>query len=95
LRPSAYVDVGALWGANGKDVLLPPTPPTVDPITGQIIPGFVEDYVGDTPSPRISVGIGVNWNSPFGPFRIDIAKALKKAEGDRDQLFQFNVGTQF
>jgi outer membrane protein assembly factor BamA len=30
-------------------------------------------------SPRLSVGFGVNWNSPFGPFRIDIAKALLKA----------------
>jgi outer membrane protein insertion porin family len=96
IRPSAYVDVGALWKANGDDVLLPPTPPTVDPDTGEVTAaGFIEEYVGDTPTPRISVGIGVNWNSPFGPFRIDIAKALKKVEGDRDQLFQFNVGTQF
>jgi outer membrane protein insertion porin family len=41
------------------------------------------------------VGIGVNWNSPFGPFRFDIAKAIKKVEGDTTQIFQFNVGTQF
>ncbi|WP_448586909.1 outer membrane protein assembly factor BamA [Thermaurantiacus sp.] len=96
IRPSAYVDVGALWRANGREVLLPPKPPTVDPETGEVTaPGFIEEYAGDTPSPRISVGIGVNWNSPFGPFRIDLAKALRKVEGDRDQLFQFNVGTQF
>jgi outer membrane protein insertion porin family len=37
----------------------------------------------------------VNWNSPFGPFRIDIAKALIKAEGDDTKLFTFNVGTAF
>ena len=42
-------------------------------------------FLGDTPSPRVSVGIGVNWNSPFGPFRIDIAKALLKAGGRRHQ----------
>jgi hypothetical protein len=41
------------------------------------------------------VGAGVNWNSPFGPFRIDIAKALTKAEGDDTKLLTFNVGTAF
>jgi outer membrane protein insertion porin family len=62
---------------------------------GTTIPGFVERYLGDTWKPRVSVGIGVNWNSPFGPFRIDIAKALVTREGDDPKLFTFNVGTQF
>ena len=57
--------------------------------------GFVERYFGDTLSPRLSVGFGVNWNSPFGPFRIDIAKALLKQPGDDTKLITFNVGTQF
>jgi outer membrane protein insertion porin family len=56
---------------------------------------FVEEYLGDTLKPRVSVGFGVNWNSPFGPFRIDIAKALLKEPGDDTQLISFNVGTQF
>jgi outer membrane protein insertion porin family len=56
---------------------------------------FLERFVGDTPKPRVSVGFGVNWNSPFGPFRIDIAKALIKAEGDDTKLLTFNVGTAF
>jgi len=57
--------------------------------------GFVEEYLGDTLKPRVSVGFGVNWNSPFGPFRIDIAKALLKEPGDDTKLITFNVGTQF
>ncbi len=57
--------------------------------------GFEEQYLGDTLKPRVSVGFGVNWNSPFGPFRIDIAKALLKEPGDDTQLISFNVGTQF
>jgi len=61
----------------------------------QNIPAFNEQFFGDTASPRVSVGIGVNWNSPFGPFRIDIAKALLKEPGDDTKLFTFNVGTQF
>ncbi|MEH3106746.1 MAG: outer membrane protein assembly factor BamA [Sphingomonas fennica] len=56
---------------------------------------FREEFFGDTPKPRLSVGFGVNWNSPFGPLRIDIAKALLKQPGDDTRLFTFNVGTQF
>ena len=56
---------------------------------------FEERFLGDTWKPRLSVGFGVNWNSPFGPFRIDIARALLKQTGDDTKLFTFNVGTQF
>lgn len=56
---------------------------------------FVETFVGDSPRPRVSVGIGVNWNSPFGPFRIDLARVLTSVEGDDIKSFSFNVGTQF
>lgn len=59
------------------------------------IPPFNEIYTGNSAKPRLSVGFGVNWNSPFGPFRIDIAKALLKEPGDDTKLFSFNVGTQF
>jgi outer membrane protein insertion porin family len=58
-------------------------------------PGFKEFYLGDSPKPRLSIGVGVNWVSPFGPLRIDIAKALLKQEGDETKFFTFNVGTQF
>ena len=54
-----------------------------------------ETFLGDSPSPRIAVGLGVNWNSPFGPFRIDFAKVLKKQPGDDTKTLSFNVGTQF
>lgn len=57
--------------------------------------GFREEYAGATLKPRVSVGFGVNWNSPFGPFRIDIAKALLKEYGDNTKLITFNIGTQF
>jgi outer membrane protein insertion porin family len=56
---------------------------------------FDERFFGNSPSPRLSVGFGVNWRSPFGPFRIDIARALLREEGDDTKLFTFNVGTNF
>lgn len=62
---------------------------------GQSRQGFREFYVGDSAKPRLSVGFGVNWNSPFGPFRIDIAKALLHEPGDDTKIVTFNVGTQF
>ncbi|HEX7821601.1 MAG TPA: outer membrane protein assembly factor BamA [Sphingobium sp.] len=57
--------------------------------------GFQETYLGDSLKPRLSVGVGVNWNSPFGPFRIDIAKVLLKEPGDDTKTITFNIGTQF
>jgi outer membrane protein insertion porin family len=118
LRPSIFVDVGALFGLRDPvtNPILPGSPLTKDrcfdaagnstprpdaetcgPNT-TLVPGiqpFNEVYLGDTPRPRLSVGFGVNWNSPFGPFRIDIAKALLKADGDDTKLITFNVGTAF
>ncbi len=56
---------------------------------------FEERFFGDSWKPRVSIGIGVNWKSPFGPFRIDLARAIIKQPGDDTKLFSFNVGTQF
>ncbi|WP_419827313.1 outer membrane protein assembly factor BamA [Sphingomonas sp.] len=65
------------------------------PYFASLYPAFQEVYYGSSISPRVSVGFGVSWNSPFGPLRIDIAKALVKQKGDDTKLFSFNVGTQF
>jgi outer membrane protein insertion porin family len=62
---------------------------------GSYVSPFKEVYSGDSPRPRLSIGVGFNWNSPFGPFRIDIAKALLHEVGDDTKVFTFNVGTQF
>ena len=70
-------------------------PGTADDFIYQPNSGFKETFVGNSPRPRLAIGIGVNWNSPFGPLRIDLAKALLKQEGDQTKLFSFNVGTQF
>ena len=69
--------------------------PTEGPTGFTRIPGVKESFVGNSPKPRLSLGIGVNWISPFGPLRIDIAKAFLKQEGDETKFFSFNVGTQF
>jgi outer membrane protein insertion porin family len=65
------------------------------PLYSLTLPAFKEEYYGDSPKPRVTIGIGVNWNSPFGPFRIDFAYPLLKQKGDDTKRFSFNVGTQF
>ena len=120
LRPSIFLDVGALWGvetpvlqdtlnfvetitvtnddgSTSTEAILTSNPVAADGVTLNPIArgAFREVFLGDSPSPRITAGIGVNWNSPFGPFRIDFAQTIRKVNGDDDQSFQFNVGTQF
>ena len=62
---------------------------------GTTVAPFQEFFLGDTWKPRVAIGIGVNWNSPFGPFRIDFSRVLLKRDGDDTKAFTFNVGTQF
>lgn len=126
LRPSIFMDVGALFNVTEPVLTQSPFPgglsfqqtdgdgnplfvgpeglPTLDAVQengtpnqplNQTIAPFQEVFLGDSAAPRISVGIGVNWNSPFGPFRIDFAKVLKKQPGDDTKTLSFNVGTQF
>ncbi len=128
LRPSIFMDVGALFNVttpilqqspfpnglveqlrdgDGNLLFIDPdtggaTTDTVDDMGDPLDPAnfqratpFQEVFLGNTASPRVTVGIGVNWNSPFGPFRIDFAHALLKEEGDDIKKFSFNVGTQF
>ena len=98
LRPSIFTDVGAVWNVKAPATICQNGPTTsfseCAPFNG-VSSGFREEFLGDSPKPRLSVGIGVNWNSPFGPFRFDLAKALLTQPGDDPRLFQFNVGTQF
>ena len=74
-----------------------PLAPDGTPNAPSIRPGSAikETFLGNSPSPRITAGIGVNWNSPFGPFRIDFSQTIRKVPGDDERRFTFNVGTQF
>ena len=118
LRPSVFVQVGALFGVT-RPILQAPqaTDPNGAPLfIGRNADGtfsattaatdaagnanapqlqFIERFLGDSPRPRVSVGVGVNWNSPFGPLRLDLAKDILSVEGDDPKLFTFNVGTAF
>ena len=49
----------------------------------------------DEASPRLSVGVGINFRSPIGPIRLDFSRALIKEDFDRTEDFRFSFGTRF
>lgn len=51
--------------------------------------------VQDKSSPRVSVGTGISWNSPFGPVVVDLGLAVIKEDFDQTEVLNFNFGTQF
>jgi outer membrane protein insertion porin family len=91
LTPQSELTLRTCQAANSGPI----TCPDGSTLIREATPAFTELFVGDTPSPRVSVGFGVNWNSPFGPFRIDVAYPLLSQEGDDTRIFTFNVGTAF
>jgi len=98
INASAFVDVGSLFRA--QDDLAECTFSLAEWDAFQADNTIDFDHstsclAGNSPSPRIAIGIGFSWQSPFGPFRIDLAKTLKRQLGDRPQTLQFNVGTTF
>jgi outer membrane protein insertion porin family len=51
--------------------------------------------IRDDSSPRVGVGLGVSWRSPFGLINIDLAQAVVKKSYDETQVFRFGFGTRF
>jgi len=81
LKGAIFADAGSLWDYKG---------PTTWNVTGETL----------TPAPdsgaiRASVGVGLIWNSPFGPLRFDYSFPLMKQGYDRIQQFRFGGGTKF
>ena len=44
---------------------------------------------------RMSAGLSVYWQSPFGPVRFDLAKVLRSEFYDQEEIFRFSAGTRF
>lgn len=90
LKGAIYADAGQLTGYKG-----PPyagQAPDVDPILQAKRLAF-DPYSDSTV--RSSVGVGLIWQSPFGPLRFDYAIPLTKGKYDRVQEFRFGGGTTF
>ena len=57
--------------------------------------GIFEKPIQDDLSLRVTAGVSVSWDSPFGPVRFDFAKVLRKEDYDRTEGFRFSAGTTF
>ncbi len=44
---------------------------------------------------RYSAGVGISWISPIGPLKLSFGKPLNAKPFDREQTFQFQLGTGF
>ena len=84
---AVFADVGSLFGAGAGAKKLNTQCPGGDPSIGVCL--------ADDASIRASVGFGVLWNSPLGPLRLDIAKAILKEDYDKEQLIRFGASTRF
>jgi outer membrane protein insertion porin family len=89
LKGAVYADAGSLWDYQG---------PTSWAATGEVntpsCPNCAMQY-DDANIVRTSVGVGLIWQSPFGPLRFDYAIPITKGKYDVVQQFKFGGGTSF
>ncbi len=85
---AVFADAGSLWGAGSEAKRLN------DPSTCAK-GNTTEICLEDDASIRSSVGIGLLWNSPLGPLRLDYAYALTKEDYDKTQAIRFGASTKF
>lgn len=85
LRTSVFLDAGTVWNTH---------------YDGEYSSNCVEqcdliyDY-GDPSLIRASAGVSMQWLSPLGPLVFSLATPLKEVEGDRTEVFNFNIGRTF
>jgi outer membrane protein insertion porin family len=107
IKGALYADAGSLWDYQGPTTwsatgettaarngvalnsanCTPSSKTTVGNCTGL--------QYDDTNLVRTSVGVGLIWQSPFGPLRFDYAIPITKGQFDRVQQFKFGGGTSF
>ncbi|MGY6533199.1 outer membrane protein assembly factor BamA [Glycocaulis sp.] len=87
--PEQYGIRGSVFTEFGTMGLLP----SVDQITDT--GGTTSPFTIDELAPRVSVGVSIFWDSPFGPVRFDFAEAVVYQDYDRREFFRFSTSTGF
>lgn len=83
---AVFADAGSLFGAGDRAKELDKS---CGVETGEKI------CLADDSSIRSSVGVGLLWNSPLGPLRLDYAYVLTKEDYDETQAIRFGASTKF
>ena len=87
VRSSLFVDAGEAWDTEFNYDTIQKANCT-----------YNCDYLGDYSKPgriRASLGTQLTWVSPMGPLVFTFAVPLKEYEGDKTEVFSFNIGNTF
>ena len=85
LRTSVFVDAGTVWDTNYSADYAANCVANCD---------LIYDF-GDMSNFRASAGVSMQWLSPLGPLVFSFATPIKEVEGDRTEVFNFNIGRTF
>src|SRR5262245_41974295 len=92
---AVFFDAGSLFGAGAGAKKLDGHCGEAPKLNSNGTYSFDGVCLADASSVRASAGVSLIWNSPMGPLRLDIAKALKKESYDVEQLIRFGASTRF
>jgi outer membrane protein insertion porin family len=99
LSGRGFADIGGLSGLNVPPNALTSCLPTSQRNKeGQPVDRYgdvITKCYYDSASPRVGVGVGVSWNSPFGLINIDFGIPVVKKPYDQTQVIRFGFGTRF
>ncbi|MEO1707840.1 MAG: outer membrane protein assembly factor BamA [Pseudomonadota bacterium] len=107
IRASIFTDFGAVGLVDDETrqlneqlgILLDVSPTRIngDGTVERLDPDFLTlaAPIQDDFSFRLSAGVTIGWNSPFGPIRFDIAEVFIREFYDEVEAFRFSAGTNF
>lgn len=81
IRGGVFFDVGSVW--------------SLDNVDGGTNGSDGLDLVDDDFHLRSSIGVSVFWDTPVGPLRFNLAKALDTQPGDEERVFDLTISTSF
>jgi len=82
IRSSVFIEGGTLGFLPGEDQI-------ADSGANNAV------FTIDRLAPRVSAGLSLFWDSPFGPVRFDFAEAFVREDFDRASFFRFSTFTGF
>jgi len=80
LKVALFSDTGSLWATGASSVAS---------LSSSLTPA---QEIANSKAIRSSLGVGVIWDSMFGPIRVDYAYPIAKQPYDVTQRFQFSAG---
>jgi outer membrane protein insertion porin family len=79
LKAALFSDVGSLWATGASSV-------------SKLASLSPSQQIANARAVRASVGVGLIWDSPFGPLQVDYAYPIAKQPYDVTQRLQFSAG---